>query len=74
MQEFTIHHRYEPNRLADKYLADAYEQLLKYSVKMNNKMEVEKNESGKLICKSFIKETRKGEYNRESDCGARTSY
>ncbi|CCE76974.1 hypothetical protein DEJ70_04940 [Wolbachia pipientis wAlbB] len=61
--ELTINCRYEPSRLAGTYLADAYEQLLKYKTK-----EVEENDNGKLVCKSFIKTTGTGEYNRESDC------
>jgi hypothetical protein len=72
-KELTVHRRYEPNRLADKYLADAYEQLLKYSVKMSNEKEVEKNDNSKLVCKSFIGKISTGEYNRESDCRTRAS-
>ncbi|MDE5057742.1 hypothetical protein OZD61_02965 [Wolbachia endosymbiont of Drosophila bocki] len=67
MQKFTVHRRYEPSRLSDTYLADAYEQL--YKVK-----EVEENENSELLCKSLIETTSTGEYNRESDCRARMSH
>ncbi|BET28329.1 hypothetical protein wCauATS_05310 [Wolbachia pipientis] len=61
--ELAIYWGYKPNRLADTYLADAYEQLLKCKTK-----EVEENDNRKLVCKSFIKTTGTGEYDRESDC------
>jgi len=61
--DLTIYCRYEPHRLAGTYLANAYEQLLKCRTK-----EVKENDNGKLVCKSFIKTTGTGEYDRESDC------
>ncbi|WP_333023938.1 hypothetical protein [Wolbachia endosymbiont of Pentidionis agamae] len=66
-RELTIHRLYEPNRLSDKYLANAYEQLLRYLVKTSSEMEVEKNDKCEFLCKSIIRETSTGEYNRESD-------
>ncbi|WP_333023665.1 recombinase family protein [Wolbachia endosymbiont of Pentidionis agamae] len=53
-RELTIHRRYEVSRLADTYLANAYEQLLRYSVKINNEKEVKKNdnnENNSIICR-----------------------
>ncbi|WP_353272893.1 hypothetical protein [Wolbachia endosymbiont (group A) of Portevinia maculata] len=66
----TVTCRYEPDELADKHLSEAYEQLLKYSVKRNNEKEVEKDDNGGLVCKSFIRPTSAGSYNRDPNCRA----
>ncbi|MFP3020116.1 hypothetical protein [Wolbachia endosymbiont (group A) of Pogonocherus hispidulus] len=72
---FTIHRHYEPSKLSDKYLSDAYGILLKRLMERKkkeflNKKEVEKNDNSGLICKSFIEETRTEQYDREPSCRA----
>ncbi|WP_255453572.1 recombinase family protein [Wolbachia endosymbiont of Atemnus politus] len=42
MRKRTLIYRYEPDKLADKHLSDAYDLLLRYAVKRNNEKEVEK--------------------------------
>ncbi|WP_395462912.1 hypothetical protein [Wolbachia endosymbiont of Cantharis cryptica] len=61
----TVTCRYEPDELAD-----AYEQLLKYSVKINNGKEEEKNDNSSLVCESFIEKPSAEQYNREPNCRA----
>ncbi|MGL9779663.1 MAG: hypothetical protein ACR5K5_05465 [Wolbachia sp.] len=66
----TIHRRYEPSKLSDKYLSDAYEILLRRVVerKNKNKEEAKRNDSSGIICKSFIETTSAEQYNSESNC------
>ncbi|WP_353278917.1 hypothetical protein [Wolbachia endosymbiont (group B) of Longitarsus flavicornis] len=71
----TIHRHYEPSKLSDKCLSDAYGILLKRLMERKkkeflNKKEIERNDNSSLICKSFIEETRAEQYNREPSCRA----
>ncbi|MDG7053281.1 MAG: hypothetical protein LKM45_05390 [Wolbachia endosymbiont of Alcedoecus sp.] len=70
MRKRTLIYRYEPDRLADKHLSDAYDLILRYAVKRNNEKEVEKNDNSGLICESFINEPSAEQYNREPNCRA----
>ncbi|WP_255498644.1 hypothetical protein [Wolbachia endosymbiont of Cardiocondyla obscurior] len=72
---FTIHRHYEPSKLSDKCLSDAYRILLKRLMERKkgeflNKKEIERNDNSSFIRKSFIKETRAEQYNREPSCRA----
>ena len=75
IMRFTIHRHYEPSKLSDKYLSNAYEILIRRSTERKkkeflNQKEVEKNDNSGFICKSFIEETRAEQYNREPNCRA----
>ncbi|RDD33746.1 hypothetical protein Wcon_00344 [Wolbachia endosymbiont of Cylisticus convexus] len=69
-ERFAIRVSYEPDRLAEVYLLDAYTKLmpvLKYSVNANKKeLQGGSNVNSKLICKSFFRKTSTREYDCKS--------
>ncbi|MFP3033942.1 MAG: hypothetical protein ACEY3M_23535 [Wolbachia sp.] len=66
----TIHHHYEPSKLSDKCLSDAYGILLKRLMERKKKEFLNKNDNSGLVCKGFIEETRTEQHNREPSCRA----
>ncbi|MFP3017317.1 MAG: hypothetical protein ACEY3L_12770 [Wolbachia sp.] len=64
---------YEPNRLAEKYLLDAYEraaskQVSQKNLKHKNRIQGGSNGNSEFICKSFFRKTSTGKYNSKSSC------
>ncbi len=67
---------YETNRLAEKYLLDAYEkavskQVSQKNLKHKNGIQGGSNGNSEFICKSFFGETSTRKYNSKSSCSFR---
>ncbi|MFP3025659.1 MAG: hypothetical protein ACEY3L_05230 [Wolbachia sp.] len=67
---------YEPNRLSEKYLLDAYEraaskQVSQKSLKHKSAIQGGSNGNSEFICKSFFGETSTRKYNSKPSCSYR---
>ncbi|WP_265034574.1 MULTISPECIES: hypothetical protein [unclassified Wolbachia] len=67
---------YEPNRLAEKYLSDAYEKSAskgesQKNLKDKNGIQGGSNGNSEFICKGFFGETSTRKYNSKSSCSFR---
>ncbi|WP_353283789.1 hypothetical protein [Wolbachia endosymbiont (group A) of Lypha dubia] len=67
---------YEPNRLAEQCLSDAYEkvaskEISQKNLKHKNGIQGGSNGNSMFICESFFGETSRRKYDRKSNCSFR---